>query len=50
VWIWDAVVWDAIQIDDQTLELKYVSKTWKKANPGNLTIKVIYQLTVDTMN
>ena len=42
---YDGVVWDAIQIDDQTLELKYVSKSMEEGYPGNLTIKVIYQLT-----
>jgi aldose 1-epimerase len=42
---YDAVVWDAIQIDNQTLELKYVSKSMAEGYPGNLTIKVIYQLT-----
>lgn len=42
---YDAVVWDAIQIDDQTLELKYVSKSMEEGYPGNLAIKVVYQLT-----
>tara|TARA_R110002033_G_C3896973_1_gene239659 strand:- start:9610 stop:10746 length:1137 start_codon:yes stop_codon:yes gene_type:complete len=42
---YDAVVWDAKQIDDQTLELRYVSKNMEEGYPGTLTIKVVYQLT-----
>lgn len=40
-----AVVWDAKQIDDQTLELTYLSTV--AGFPGNLDIKVIYKLTDD---
>ena len=42
-----AVVWDAKQIDDQTLELTYLSKDGEAGFPGNLYIKVIYKLTDD---
>lgn len=42
---YDSVIWDAKQIDDQTLELKYISKDMEEGYPGNLTIKVIYQIT-----
>ncbi len=41
----DAVIWDAYQIDNQTLELQYVSKHMEEGYPGNLTIKVRYELT-----
>ncbi len=42
-----AVVWDARQVDDQTLELTYVAKDGEEGFPGNLTTKVTYQLTND---
>ena len=42
-----AVVWDAKQIDDQTLQLTYLSKDGEAGFPGNLDIKVIYKLTDD---
>lgn len=42
---YDRVVWDAKQLDDQTLELKYVSVAMEEGYPGNLNIKVQYQLT-----
>lgn len=41
----DSVVWAAKQIDDQTLELRYVSKNMEEGYPGNLSVKVLYQLT-----
>jgi len=41
------VVWDANQLDDQTLELKYLSKDGEEGYPGNLQVTVIYQLTND---
>ena len=41
------MVWDAIQIDDQTLELKYFSKDGEEGYPGNMKIKMVYQLTDD---
>ena len=42
---YDAVVWDAKQLDKQSLELTYVSKHMEEGFPGNLTIRVLYQLT-----
>ncbi|MFK5973875.1 MAG: aldose epimerase family protein [Flavobacteriaceae bacterium] len=42
---YDAVVWDAKQIDDHCLELTYLSKDMEEGYPGNLTIKVRYSLT-----
>lgn len=41
------VVWDAKKLNDQTLELTYVSKDMEEGFPGNLNIKVIYSLTDD---
>lgn len=41
------VVWDAKKIDDQTLELTYLSKDMEEGFPGNLHIKVVYSLTDD---
>ena len=41
------VVWDAKQIDGQTLELSYFSKDMEEGFPGNLNVKVTYQLTND---
>ncbi|UII80376.1 aldose epimerase family protein [Flagellimonas sp. CMM7] len=42
---YDAIIWDANQIDDQNLELYYLSKDMEEGYPGNLQIKVQYQLT-----
>ncbi|WP_420602915.1 aldose epimerase family protein [Flagellimonas sp.] len=42
---YDAVVWDVEQINPQALELSYLSKHMEEGYPGNLTIKVKYQLT-----
>ena len=42
---YNAVVWDARQIDAQTLELSYLSKDGEEGYPGDLSIKVTYQLT-----
>lgn len=39
------VVWDAHQISDSELELKYFSKDGEEGYPGNLEVKVIYKLT-----
>ena len=39
------VVWDAKQIGDSILELSYLSKNMEEGYPGNLQVKVIYQLT-----
>ena len=44
---YNQVVWDAQQTDGQTLELTYVSPDREEGYPGEVTIKVIYQLTVD---
>ncbi len=40
-----AVVWDAKQIGDSILELSYLSKDMEEGFPGNLQVKVVYQLT-----
>ena len=42
-----AVVWDAKQIDNQTLELTYLSPDGEAGFPGNLSVKVTYKLTDD---
>lgn len=39
------VVWDATQINKQTLELTYLSKDMEEGYPGNLKTKVVYTLT-----
>ncbi|MBL4675139.1 MAG: galactose mutarotase [Mucilaginibacter sp.] len=41
------VVWDAKQIDSATLELSYLAKDMEGGFPGNLNVKVIYQITDD---
>lgn len=41
------VVWDAKQINPQTLELHYVSKDMEEGFPGQLTVKVTYTLNND---
>jgi len=40
-----AVVWDAKQIDDQNLELTYLSVDGEEGFPGNLNVKIVYTLT-----
>jgi aldose 1-epimerase len=40
-------VWDARQVNSKTLELKYLSKALDQGFPGNLEVKVIYELTDD---
>lgn len=40
----NAVVWDARQVDDRTLELSYLSKDGEEGYPGNLRVKVTYTL------
>ena len=42
-----AVVWDANQIDDKTLELSYLSPDMEEGYPGNLDVKVVFTLTDD---
>ena len=39
------VVWNALQISDSELELKYISKDGEEGYPGNLDVTVIYKLT-----
>jgi len=39
------VVWDAKKVDDQTLELAYLSVDGEEGYPGNLNVKVVYTLT-----
>lgn len=41
------VVWDANKIDDSTLEFSYLSKDGEMGFPGNLNVKVTYQLNDD---
>ncbi|GHT44864.1 aldose 1-epimerase [Bacteroidia bacterium] len=41
----NSVVWDAKQIDNQTLELAYLAKDGEEGYPGNLKVTVTYQLT-----
>ncbi len=43
----DAVVWEAEQLDTQTLKLTYTSLDMEEGYPGNLTTVVIYKLTDD---
>lgn len=40
-----AVVWDAKQMDKSTLELRYTSKDGEEGFPGNLDVKVTYSVT-----
>jgi aldose 1-epimerase len=41
----NAVVWDAKQPDEQTIELTYCSKDGEEGFPGNLLVTVVYKLT-----
>ena len=41
------VVWEANQVDQQTLELSYLSKDMEEGFPGNLKVQVSYTLTDD---
>lgn len=43
----DMVVWDAKQIDNSKLEFTYLSKDGEEGYPGNLKVKMVYQLTDD---
>jgi aldose 1-epimerase len=40
-----ARIWDAKRLNDQSVELTYLSKDGEEGYPGNLTVKVIYTLT-----
>ncbi|RYY10086.1 MAG: galactose mutarotase, partial [Chitinophagaceae bacterium] len=42
-----AVVWNAQQDNDSTLELRYISKDGEEGYPGNLAVKVTYTLGSD---
>lgn len=44
---YQAVVWEAKQLDAQRLELSYTSPDMEEGYPGNLKIKVVYELTAD---
>ncbi len=39
------VVWDAVQLDESTIQFTYLSKDAEKGFPGNLLANVIYSLT-----
>ncbi len=41
----DRQVWDAKQLNDNTLQLTYLSKDGEAGFPGNLNVKVVYTLT-----
>lgn len=41
------VIWDAKKLDDATLQFSYLSADGEMGFPGNLNVKVIYQLTDD---
>ena len=43
----NAVVWDAKQTDEQTIELTYISPDGEEGFPGTLTTKITYRLTDD---
>jgi aldose 1-epimerase len=41
------VVWDASQANDQSITMTYLSKDGEEGYPGNLNVKVTYELTDD---
>ena len=43
----NAVVWDARQLDERTLKLTYLSKDGEEGFPGNLNVTVVYHLADD---
>ena len=42
---YDVQIWDAEQLDEQTLKLTYLSKDGEEGFPGNLNVTVTYKLT-----
>lgn len=40
-----AVIWDAKQTGDNTLELSYLAKDGEEGFPGNLKVRMVYELT-----
>lgn len=38
------IVWKANQINEQTLELRYLSRHMEEGYPGNLNVKIVYNL------
>lgn len=43
----NAMVWDAVQLNAQTLKLTYLSVDGEEGFPGNLSIEVVYHLSHD---
>ena len=43
----NSVVWNARQLDDNTLELNYLSEDGEEGFPGNLNVTTVYHLTED---
>ena len=43
----NSVVWDAHQLDEQTLKLTYLSKDGEEGFPGNLNVTIVYHLADD---
>ena len=41
------MVWDASKINENTLELTYLSADMEEGYPGNLNVKLVYTLTND---
>ncbi|MFC5283857.1 aldose epimerase family protein [Pedobacter alpinus] len=42
---YQSIVWDAEKLNDTTLQFSHLAKDGEMGFPGNLTVKVIYQLT-----
>jgi len=42
-----ALVWDAKQTDEDTIELSYTSNDMEEGYPGTLQVKIVYKLTED---
>lgn len=43
----NAVVWDAVQLNSQTLKLSYLSVDGEEGFPGNLSVELVYHLSND---